>query len=99
MNDVNREEALKSAINAPVQSTAADVTTHSAREAVREGYRVLLTKHDELIVEVPEADAEMHAARIKAIMEETGARFLPEVKWVADYSLKDRWAEPPTRLS
>ncbi|MEP7009483.1 MAG: DNA polymerase I [Acidobacteriota bacterium] len=70
-----RENAKRMAINARIQGTAADllklamieVDARLARE--HPAVRLLLTVHDELVFEVPEADAERVAQVVKEEME------------------------------
>jgi DNA polymerase-1 len=57
-----REQAYRMAINAPIQGTAADILKVALRRlwhALRErglGSRIILQVHDELVLEVPEAE-------------------------------------------
>ncbi len=70
-----REGAKRMAINAPIQGTAADlmkiamiaVDRRLAEENPRA--RLILTVHDELIIEAPDADAEAVATVVKEEME------------------------------
>jgi DNA polymerase-1 len=71
-----RQGAERAAINAPIQGTAADIIKRAmwrmgpALEA--EGLaatRMLMQVHDELVFEVPEADAERAAPVIRQVME------------------------------
>ena len=70
-----REGARRMAINAPIQGTAADIqklaliAVDRALRADHPGSRLLLTVHDELVVEVPAPDAEPVAARVQAEMQ------------------------------
>jgi len=79
-----------------VQGSAADlikkamIDLHAAlrREGLRS--RLILQIHDELLLEVPEAEAEQARALVKRVME--GALAL-EVPLVADARLGSSWAE------
>ena len=96
INNSNYKEAMKAAINVPIQSSASDITHHSAIAIQDEGYPVILTKHDEVIAEAPEEGSEEHRQKIEHIMEETGDKYLPQIKWKADASVKNRWTDAPT---
>lgn len=69
-----REE--REAINAPVQGTAADIMkiamlrVPAALRKVGLHARMLLQVHDELVLEVPEADVKPTAALVQQVMEE-----------------------------
>jgi DNA polymerase-1 len=70
-----REGAKRRAINAPIQGTAADlmkiamIAVDRRLAAENPRARLILTVHDELIIEVPEADAPAVAAVVKEEME------------------------------
>ncbi|HXU30358.1 MAG TPA: DNA polymerase I [Thermoanaerobaculia bacterium] len=70
-----RENAKRMAINARIQGTAADLLKLAMIEvdarlaAEHPAVRLLLTVHDELVFEVPEADAERVAQVVKEEME------------------------------
>src|SRR3546814_7472084 len=71
-----RQGAGRAAINAPIQGTAADIIKRAmARMAPAleaEGLRstrMLLQVHDELVFEVPEADAARASEEIRRVME------------------------------
>ena len=65
----------RAAINAPIQGSAADVIRRAmirmpgALEQAGLGARMLLPVHDELIVEVPDAELEATADTVREIME------------------------------
>jgi len=91
-----RMEAERQAMNTPVQGSAADLIKQAmidlnrelARRALRS--RLILQIHDELLLEVPEAEAEAARALVKEVME--GALKL-DVPLVADARLGRSWAE------
>ncbi len=95
-NRAVRENARRVAINSRIQGSAADllklamlaVDRRLAAELPRA--RLLLTVHDELVLEAPEADAERVAALVKAEME--GAAEL-EVPLVVDTGCGPSWGE------
>ncbi len=70
-----RESARRMAINAPIQGTAADIqklaliAVDRALRADHPGARLLLTVHDELVVEVPADSSEAIATRVRREME------------------------------
>ncbi len=72
----NQRQALeRAAINAPIQGTAADVIKlamiHLHSRLQEEGFqaRMLLQVHDELVVEMPEAEKDAVTALVKEVME------------------------------
>jgi DNA polymerase-1 len=71
-----RQGAERAAVNAPIQGTSADIIkramTRMCPALEREGLghtRMLLQVHDELVFEVPEADAAGAGAVIRRVME------------------------------
>jgi DNA polymerase-1 len=85
-----RENARRMAINARIQGTAADLQKKAmvavARRlaAERPAARLLLTVHDELVLEVPAGEAEAAGALVKAEMEgvaELAAPLVVDVGW------------------
>jgi DNA polymerase-1 len=91
-----RMEAERQAMNTPVQGSAADlikramIDLHHELAARRMRSRLILQIHDELLLEVPEAEAEKARALVKDVME--GALKL-DVPLVADARLGRNWAE------
>lgn len=84
------------AMNMPVQGTAADiiklamvrVSERLAREIP--GARLILQVHDELLIEVPEADADRDAALLKTVMEEVYPLSVP---LIAEVKVGKSWYE------
>jgi DNA polymerase-1 len=78
-----RENARRMAINARIQGTAADllkIAMIAIDRRVRAEFpqsRLLLTVHDELVLEVPEKDAEAVAALVKKEMEGVASLAVP----------------------
>ena len=74
-NRATREAAKRVAVNAPIQGTAADLIKKAMidlwRELQRKGAesRLLLQVHDELVLEVPEKEAEEVSALVRQVME------------------------------
>jgi len=89
-NRALRENAERMAINAPIQGTAADlmklamIRLDGRLRAERPASRLLLTVHDELVLEVPEAEVEAVAAVCKEVMEGVAELAVPlavDVGW------------------
>ncbi len=91
-----RAEAERQAMNTPVQGSAADLIKKAMidlhREIRRRGLRarLILQIHDELLLEVPEEEAEAARALVRQVME--GALAL-DVPLVADARLGATWAD------
>jgi DNA polymerase-1 len=91
-----RMEAERQAMNTPVQGSAADLIKKAMLDLHRElrdrglRARLILQIHDELLLEVPEDEAEPARALVKEVME--GALPL-DVPLVADARLGTSWAE------
>jgi DNA polymerase-1 len=89
-------EAERQAMNTPVQGSAADLIKQAMIDLHRElawrkmRSRLILQIHDELLLEVPEAEAERARALVTEVME--GALKL-DVPLVADARLGKNWAE------
>ncbi|MGB5597190.1 MAG: DNA polymerase I [Thiothrix litoralis] len=95
-NAVTRQYAERTAINAPMQGTAADIIK-KAMIAVAAWLRdsglqtrMIMQVHDELVFEVPEAELETVRAQVTALM--TGAVTL-DVPLVVDSGVGDNWDE------
>jgi DNA polymerase-1 len=94
-----RENTRRMAINARIQGTAADVLKLAMIAIDRRfrkehpGARLLLTVHDELVVEAPEADAEAVGALMRQEMEGVASLKVPlsvEIGWGPSwYAAKD----------
>jgi DNA polymerase-1 len=91
-----RMEAERQAMNTPVQGSAADLIKKAMIDLWRRlreremGSRLILQIHDELLLEVPEAEAEEARALVTEVME--GALDLA-VPLVVDARLGRNWAE------
>jgi DNA polymerase-1 len=89
-----RSEAERVAKNTPIQGTAADILKVAmvklGQGEVVPGARMVLTVHDELVFEVPDADV----ARAKAAIKETMERAVPlEVPLLVDVGDGATWRE------
>ncbi|HIJ78453.1 MAG: DNA polymerase I [Desulfobulbaceae bacterium] len=75
-NKTSREFAERTAINTPIQGTAADIiklaTIHTYRALQQEGLQaeLLLQIHDELVFEVPEPEIDITGELVKQTMEQ-----------------------------
>ncbi|MFB3063136.1 MAG: DNA polymerase, partial [Gammaproteobacteria bacterium] len=95
-NSQRRQYAERSAINAPMQGTAADIIKLAMiqvddwiqREAT--DIRLLMQVHDELVLEVPESRVEAAGERIRELM--TGAATL-KVPLKVDLGSGENWDE------
>jgi len=95
-NAARRAFAERQAINAPIQGTAADVMRRAmarvpaALAEAGSNARLLLQVHDELLFEVPAAEAEATAAIVRTVMEGAASFGVP---LVAEAGIGDSWAE------
>jgi DNA polymerase-1 len=91
-----RDAALRMAINAPIQGTAADILKVAMKRLWREleaqglRSRMILQVHDELVFEAPAAEIDPLAALVREEME--GALDL-QVPIVAEVGVGDNWLE------
>jgi DNA polymerase-1 len=90
-----RSAAERQAVNLPIQGTAADILkramieVHAALRAVP-GARMILTVHDELLFEVPEAQAEEIAELVRERMQEATRLSVP---LTVDVGIGANWKE------
>lgn len=92
----NIKDVRKAAVHMPVASTASDLTLLSAiKYSLTEPYSVVMMVHDSIIIEVPNEVAEKQAEVLCNIMKNTAAEIIPEVPWVVDADILDRWANVP----
>ena len=91
-----RSFAERTAINTPIQGTAADVMKKAmidvaqALEAAGCRSRILLQVHDELVLEVTEEEKEQVAALVQTAMQ-NAVRM--EIPLLADVNFGKNWAE------
>ncbi len=91
-----RQRAEREAINMPVQGTAADIIKiamiNLAHALKRGGYaaRMILQVHDELVLEVPDAELERVSPLVVETME---SAFTLDAPLVADAKIGPNWAE------
>ena len=99
-NGVMRKFGERVAMNSPIQGSAADlvkvamVNVDRAIKAAAMRSKMVLQIHDELIVEVPEDNAQAAAERLSALMVDTGAWGIDlAVPLVADAGVGQNWGE------
>ena len=81
-NGAFRQFSERAAINAPLQGTAADIIKLAMVEVQKTLHgdaRMLLQVHDELVIEVPMAEANTVAADVKRAMERVASLSVPLV--------------------
>jgi DNA polymerase-1 len=70
-----RQQAIRAAVNTPIQGTAADlikkamVDLHRRLEGTDDRIRLLLQVHDELVLEVPRGGESAAAGLVRRVME------------------------------
>jgi DNA polymerase-1 len=72
-NRAQRLAAERVAMNMPIQGTAADLlklAMLALAHPVTPGARMILTVHDELVFEVPDAEVEAAASKVRVAMEQ-----------------------------
>ncbi|MDY0019125.1 MAG: DNA polymerase, partial [Anaerolineae bacterium] len=91
-----RQAALRMAINAPIQGTAADIIKlamlrlHQALKEKGLRSRMILQVHDELVLETPKAELEAAIALLRESMEKA---FPLQVPLKVDVEVGDNWDE------
>ena len=94
-NFQDRGRAERETLNMPIQGTAADIMkkamidTHAALKNRPQG-RMILTVHDELLFEVPAAEADEFAAFVKDTMESAAQLSVP---LTVDVGIGENWKE------
>ena len=95
-NGMLRQAAERTAINAPMQGTAADIIklamikVDSWLRNQKLKSRMIMQVHDELVLEVPESEHQQVIIGIKECMENAASL---QVKLVADVGVGDNWDE------
>ncbi len=96
LNRAAQEQALRAAVNSTLQGTAADlmkmamIVLDRRLSEARNGSRILLQVHDELLLEVPETAVEATGALVRDSMEGVGHL---EVPLVVDQKTGSSWEE------
>ena len=91
----NFEDARKSCVHMPIASTASDLTLLATIELAEAGVPIVLTVHDSILAEVPQSLANKVAKQMSQTMIKTAEKYLPDIPWVADADVRERWASPP----
>jgi DNA polymerase-1 len=91
---VRRQAAERAAINAPMQGTAADliklamISVQNWLDEARLKTMLIMQVHDELVLEVPEAELELVKGKLKELMQSVATL---EVPLVVDVGVGDNW--------
>jgi len=91
-----RQFAERTAVNSPIQGTAADIIKiamiriYRALQKDRSSAKILLQVHDELVLEVPKAEVEDTCALVKQEMEGAGSLRVP---LKVDLNVADNWMD------
>jgi DNA polymerase-1 len=91
-----RHFAERTAVNSPIQGTAADIVKvamiriHRALHERRLSAKILLQVHDELVIEVPEAEAEETRALVQKEMESAATLLVP---LKVDLNMANNWMD------
>ena len=91
-----RNFAERTAVNSPIQGTAADIIKiamiriHAALRERGLSAKILLQVHDELVLEAPKAEAEETCALVRAQMEGAAALLVP---LKVDLNAADNWMD------
>lgn len=83
--------------NYTIQATGADILKTALAEVEKKLLRnneakLILTVHDEIVLEVDEANAEAVSIKLKEIMEKAGEKYIKKVPIIADISIGENWA-------
>ena len=93
-NYMRRQGAERQAINAPMQGTAADIIKRAMiavdawLEAEDTAARMIMQVHDELVLEVPDAEADPIGEEIKRLMSAAASLDVP---LVVEVGIADDW--------
>ena len=83
--------------NTPIQGTAADITKKALallpQRLTSTGSQIIVTVHDEIILEVAEWVADDAAAILRETMIEAGKAYLSKVPVELEVTVADNWAE------
>ena len=91
---VRRQAAERAAINAPMQGTAADliklamIAVHGWLEESGSRAKLIMQVHDELVLEVPDAEVDTVRERVRELMQ---AVHELDVPLVVDVGVADNW--------
>ena len=91
-----RQMGERQALNAPIQGTAADmiklamIKVHAGLQEAGLGARMVLTVHDELLFEVPDAELDATREAVRSLMEQA---YPMDVPLRVDVAIGANWAE------
>lgn len=94
-NGMRRKAAERTAINAPMQGSAADIIKLAMLEVDKwlkdvKGIKMIMQVHDELVFEVEESQLELAQKKIPKLMESVAELSVP---LIADVGIGDNWEE------
>lgn len=99
-NGQRRQYAERTAINAPMQGSAADIIKRAmlavdkwlleTQDATEPAIKMLMQVHDELVFEIPEAHISENVAMIKELMESAAVLKVP---LIVDVGIGENWDE------
>ena len=95
-NKMQQQHALRTAINAPMQGSSADIIKKAMLDIQawiddeNNGVKMLMQVHDELVFEMPKDKAQVNAEVIRAKMENAVKLDIP---LVVDVGIADNWQE------
>lgn len=94
----NKDDVRKASAHAPTAGTASDLTQISLMRASKDGILVVITVHDSIGALAREAEAEDVARRLREHMIGTATEYFPQVPWVVDVDIRDRWSPLPEEI-
>ncbi len=94
----NLSDVRKAAVHAPVAGASSDLTQLSLIEAVKQGHEVVLTIHDSIGEIAKEQEADYMAQQLQRIMVDTATKHFPQVPWIVDVDISDRWCPLPEEI-
>ncbi len=89
-----KEFAFTRAVNHPDQGTGADMIKEALTRLYRDtNYKIILTVHDEIMLEVPEDEAETAKEVLRNIMIAAGSKFISPIVVDAEANVGKTWAD------
>jgi DNA polymerase-1 len=93
---VQQQHALRTAINAPMQGTSADIikramlTIQEWIDSENNNVKMIMQVHDELVFEMPADNAKNYAEKIRLMMEDAATLNVP---LLVDVGIGNSWQE------
>lgn len=91
------QPGISTRLNVPVQGTAADIIKRAlgdlSQKSEENGFRILATVHDEILLESTEKTALKASQELKKAMETAGSFYIKKVPIIAEAKITDSWAE------